>query len=117
MGASFEAELAGAIAEVTMREGRALGYTNLYAPIVDLARGPRWGWVVECLGENPYHVTELGVRIAKAIRAGGVAATAKPCGEQREHVRSEPAWVYVFSSCPAGGALSRLAGRWCGRKK
>jgi len=36
---------------VTGREARALGYTNVYSPVVDLARDPRWGRVMDCYGE------------------------------------------------------------------
>ena len=37
--------------QVTGREARALGYTNVYSPVVDLARDPRWGRVMDCYGE------------------------------------------------------------------
>ncbi|MDR1682316.1 MAG: acetylxylan esterase [Candidatus Symbiothrix sp.] len=35
-------------------EALALGYTNIYSPILDISRDPRWGRVVECYGEDPY---------------------------------------------------------------
>jgi beta-glucosidase len=59
------------------REAKALGYSNLYAPILDLARDPRWGRVLECYGEEPYHVTALGKEMVEGIQSQGVAATLK----------------------------------------
>jgi len=82
---------------VTAAEGHALGYSNIYAPIVDLARDPRWGRVVECLGEDPFLVTEMGLTMAKAIQAQGVASTVKhfavysePKGGRDGEARTDP---------------------------
>ena len=47
IGATWNRELVREIGRVTGAEGRALGYTNIYSPILDLARDPRWGRVVE----------------------------------------------------------------------
>ena len=77
LGATWDRELVSRIGHVTGREGRALGYTNIYAPIMDLARDPRWGRVVESYGEDPYLVAELGIRMSSAMQQEGVASTAK----------------------------------------
>lgn len=42
------------------KEAVALGYTNIYSPILDIAQDPRWGRCVETYGEDPYLVGELG---------------------------------------------------------
>ena len=97
LGASFDLELARLEGEVTGREGKALGYSNIYAPIIDLARDPRWGRVVECFGEDPFLVTEIGLQVAKAIRHEGLANTVKhfavysePKGGRDGDARTDP---------------------------
>lgn len=44
------------------REARAAGVTWAFAPMVDIARDPRWGRIMESAGEDPY----LGERVAAA---------------------------------------------------
>ncbi|MDR2697465.1 MAG: glycoside hydrolase family 3 C-terminal domain-containing protein [Holophagales bacterium] len=85
---------AGAIAG---KEGKALGYTNLYAPILDVARDPRWGRVLECYGEDPFLIAELGIQMAKGIQDQGVASTLKhyavysvPKGARDGDARTDP---------------------------
>ena len=79
------------------REAKALGYTNVYAPILDLARDPRWGRVLECYGEDPYHVTALGQQMVEGIQSQGVASTLKhyaaysvPKGARDGDARTDP---------------------------
>ena len=79
------------------REAKALGYTNVYAPILDLARDPRWGRVVECYGEDPFLVAELGRQVVLGIQSEGVAATLKhyvaygsPKGGRDGNARTDP---------------------------
>lgn len=47
---------------VAAREARAAGIHWAFAPMVDIARDPRWGRIVEGAGEDPY----LGAAIARA---------------------------------------------------
>lgn len=47
---------------VAATEATAEGLNWVYAPMVDIARDPRWGRIVEGAGEDPY----LGSQIAKA---------------------------------------------------
>ncbi|MEM8947157.1 MAG: glycoside hydrolase family 3 N-terminal domain-containing protein [Planctomycetota bacterium] len=77
IGATWNPDLVTQIGQVTATEARAAGYTNIYSPILDLARDPRWGRVVECYGEDPYLVAKLGIHQARALQATGVASTAK----------------------------------------
>lgn len=85
LGATWNRELVTRVGEVVAREEKAIGYRNVYAPLLDLARDPRWGRVVECYGEDPYHVAELGLCMARAIRSAGLVNTCKHFG-----VYSEP---------------------------
>ncbi len=59
------------------REAKLLGYTNLYAPILDPARDQRWGRTVESYGEDPFLIAELGKQMVLGIQDQGVAATLK----------------------------------------
>jgi beta-glucosidase len=60
--ASFDLDGVVAIQTIAAREARALGIHWTFAPMVDIARDPRWGRIVEGAGEDPY----LGAAIASA---------------------------------------------------
>ncbi|VGO11761.1 Thermostable beta-glucosidase B [Pontiella desulfatans] len=77
IGATFDKELVRRIGEITGKEGKALGYTNVYSPILDTVRDPRWGRTVECYGESPYLVGELGKQQVLGIQSQGMASTPK----------------------------------------
>ena len=77
IGATFDRELTRRIGVITGKEARSLGYTNIYSPILDTVRDPRWGRTIECYGESPYLVGELGVQQVLGLQSEGVAATAK----------------------------------------
>src|SRR5829696_1366301 len=51
MGHTWDAELVREVGRITAREARALGYTNVYAPTLDVARDQRWGRVEDTYGE------------------------------------------------------------------
>ena len=104
---SFPAELAVAsawnpalvreIGRVTGREARSLGYTNVYSPVLDLARDPRWGRVIESYGEDPFLVGELGVQQVRGIQEQRVVSTLKhfavysvPKGGRDGEARTDP---------------------------
>jgi beta-glucosidase len=65
-------------------ETRAAGVHHCLAPVLDLARDPRWGRTEETYGEDPYLVTRLGVAAVEGFQGVGplldkahVYATAK----------------------------------------
>ena len=97
LGATWNPELLSVVGDVVAKESKAIGYRNVYAPLLDLARDPRWGRVVECYGEEPYHVGTLGLRMIQAIRGHGLAATSKhfavysePKGGRDGNARTDP---------------------------
>ncbi|MFL6727432.1 MAG: glycoside hydrolase family 3 N-terminal domain-containing protein [Sphingomicrobium sp.] len=53
---------------VAAREMRARGATLALAPVVDVARDPRWGRIEETYGEDPYLVGEMGVAAIKGFQ-------------------------------------------------
>ncbi len=78
MGMTWDKALVHQEGFITGQEGRALGYTNVYAPILDVARDQRWGRLEEVYGEDPYLVARLGVEMAKGMQTDNqIAATAK----------------------------------------
>jgi len=60
VGSTWNDDLVNTIGHITGREAKALGYSNIYSPILDLSRDPRWGRTVETYGEDPYLISELG---------------------------------------------------------
>jgi beta-glucosidase len=77
IGSTFDKPLVRLAGEVVGREAKALGYTNIYTPILDPARDQRWGRVVECYGEDPYHIAEMGKQMCLGVQSQGVASTLK----------------------------------------
>ena len=77
IGSTFDKQLVRQAGRTVGREAKALGYTNVYAPILDPARDQRWGRVVECYGEDPFHIAEMGKQMTLGIQEEGVASTLK----------------------------------------
>src|SRR5688500_6368256 len=86
MASSWDPSLVEQAQTVAAREARAVGIRWTFAPMVDIARDPRWGRIVEGAGEDPY----LGAKMAVAavngfqggnsLRPGSLMATAKHFG-------------------------------------
>ncbi|MEY2583637.1 MAG: beta-glucosidase [Ilumatobacteraceae bacterium] len=62
MAASWDPETIERGQSVAAREARAVGIRWTFAPMVDIARDPRWGRIIEGAGEDPY----LGAAVAVA---------------------------------------------------
>lgn len=77
LGCTWDKELAYLQGEIEGKEARVLGYTNVYAPILDVARDQRWGRWEGSIGEDPYLVARLGVEMAKGIQSQKVVSTPK----------------------------------------
>jgi beta-glucosidase len=97
IGSTWNKNLVRQAGETVGREAKALGYTNIYAPILDPARDPRWGRVVECYGEDPFLIAELGKQMVLGIQSQGVASTLKhyavysiPKGGRDGNARTDP---------------------------
>src|SRR5215204_1449810 len=60
--ASFDLKSAELSAYIAAKESRAAGVAWTFAPMVDIARDPRWGRIVEGAGEDTF----LGIEFAKA---------------------------------------------------
>ncbi len=95
--ATWNKELIARIGEVEAKEAVALGYTNIYSPILDIAQDPRWGRCVETYGEDPYLVGELGKQMITSLQKHNLVATPKhfavysiPVGGRDGKTRTDP---------------------------
>ena len=61
LASSWDPALLERVFSVAAREMRARGATLALAPVVDVARDPRWGRIEETYGEDPYLVSEMGL--------------------------------------------------------
>ena len=78
LGHTWDRELVREVGRITAQEARSLGYTNIYAPTLDVARDQRWGRVEDVYGEDPYLTSRLGVEMVKGLQERfTVASTAK----------------------------------------
>jgi beta-glucosidase len=77
IGSTWNRNLVRQAGEIAGQEAKLLGYTNVYAPILDVVRDQRWGRVLECYGEEPYLIAELGTQMVQGIQSQGVASTLK----------------------------------------
>ena len=71
MAASWDPETIERGQAVAAREARAVGIHWTFAPMVDVARDPRWGRIIEGAGEDPF----LGAAVAAAQVRGFQGAT------------------------------------------
>jgi beta-glucosidase len=60
IASSFDTDLTTRIFSVAAREMRARGANLALAPVVDVAREPRWGRIEETFGEDPHVCGEIG---------------------------------------------------------
>ena len=73
-------------ARTTAAEAAADGVNLTFAPMVDVARDPRWGRIAESPGEDPWVASEFAVAKTRGFQgsdlraAGSVAATTKHLG-------------------------------------
>jgi beta-glucosidase len=77
MAATFDDEFYGRVAGVIARETRAVGVRQVYAPVVNISRDPRWGRTEEGYGEDVLLNSRMGVAYTKALEKGGVVASPK----------------------------------------
>jgi beta-glucosidase len=71
LASTFNPALIEQIFSVVAKEARLRGTHQVLAPVVDVARDPRWGRVEETYGEDPYLVGEMGVAAVKGFQGDG----------------------------------------------
>jgi beta-glucosidase len=86
MASTWKPESLEAAARVAAVEATAAGLHWTFAPMIDIARDPRWGRIVEGAGEDPYLGAQLAVAQVRGYqgndlaRADTLMATAKHFG-------------------------------------
>src|SRR5215467_2243614 len=88
---SFDPELIERAERVAAKESTASGVKWVFAPMVDIARDPRWGRIVEGAGEDPY--------------LGSVIAAAKVRGFQGKNMSDPDSVVACAKHYVAYGAV------------
>lgn len=124
-GATWDPKLINMIGHTEGREARALGYTNVWAPEMDVGQDPRWGRVLATYGESPFLDSKFGIAMVTGLQAEGVASTVKhfavysiPAGgrdgDSRDHPHAAPREVHTvflpsFKAAVKAGALGVMS--------
>jgi beta-glucosidase len=81
LAATWDPDLVKQVAEVIRAQMIAVGARHALAPVLDIARDPRWGRVEETYGEDPVLTGTIGSAYVQGLQSddlrNGVAATAK----------------------------------------
>ena len=68
LAATWDTTLAQQTANGIAAEARATGVDMILAPVLDLAREPRWGRIEEDFGEDPYLTGQLGLAYVRGAQ-------------------------------------------------
>jgi beta-glucosidase len=74
LAATWNRALARQTGAAIAAEARATGVDMLFAPVLDLAREPRWGRVEEDFGEDPYLTGQLGLAYVQGAQGDSLAS-------------------------------------------
>jgi beta-glucosidase len=74
MAATFDPDVVRRAARVAAVEASADGIRWTFAPMVDIARDPRWGRVAEGFGEDPWLASRLGAAAVEGFQGADLAA-------------------------------------------
>ncbi|MFN4223896.1 MAG: glycoside hydrolase family 3 protein, partial [Fervidobacterium nodosum] len=81
MASTWEPQLIEELTSTIREDMRKVGIHQGLAPVLDVARDPRWGRVEETFGESPYLVSKMGAAYVGGLQGkdikDGIIATAK----------------------------------------
>jgi beta-glucosidase len=77
MAASWDMEIIEAGQAVAAAEARAIGLHWTFAPMVDIARDPRWGRMVEGAGEDPYLGSAVAAAHVRGFQGSAIGAAGR----------------------------------------
>jgi beta-glucosidase len=72
--ASWNPELVEQAATIAAREARSMGIRWTFAPMVDIARDPRWGRIAESFGEDPCLASALSAAMVRGFQGDDPSA-------------------------------------------
>jgi beta-glucosidase len=98
LAATFDPALLEQVFAVAARQARERGVSQVLAPVVDVARDPRWGRIEETFGEDPFLVSRMGVAAVRGFQ--GRRAADAPI--DRDHVLAT-AKHFTAHGTPEGG--------------
>ena len=78
LASAWNPELTERIFATVAAEVRARGAQQVLAPVVDVAREPRWGRIEETYGEGPYLAARLGVAAVRGFQGAARLQGATP---------------------------------------
>ncbi len=73
LAATWNPDLARGTGAAIAAEARAAGVDMILAPVLDLAREPRWGRIEEDFGEDPYLTGQLGLAYVQGVQGDSLA--------------------------------------------
>jgi len=94
LASTFDTDLVEKVFSMAAREMRARGSNIALAPVVDVARDPRWGRIEETYGEDPHLCAEIGLAAIRGFQAArhdlagcdaGQHARSRRAGEVHDH--------------------------------
>lgn len=81
LASTWDDALVAEVAAVIRAQLRAVGARHTLAPVLDIARDPRWGRLEETYGEDPYLAGRMGTAYVRGLQTDdlrdGVVATGK----------------------------------------
>src|SRR4051812_14226426 len=75
LASTWDEDLLQRVFTIAAREARSRGAQHVLAPVLDLARDPRWGRTEETYGEDPFLVSRLGLAAIRGYQGPGPALT------------------------------------------
>ena len=72
LAASWDPEMVTGVQAIAAQEARAVGINWAFAPMVDIARDPRWGRIVEGAGEDPYLGSAMAAAQVKGFQGDSI---------------------------------------------
>ncbi len=86
LAATWNPEIARQTGAVIASEERATGADMVLAPVLDLARDPRWGRVEEDFGEDPYLTGQMGLAWVRGAQGDSLASDHTVIAEPKHFV-------------------------------
>ncbi len=81
LAATFNPDLVRQGADAASVEAASAGVNWNFAPMVDIARDPRWGRMAESFGEDPLLVTKMGLAMTEGFRGEGEKPRMAACAK------------------------------------
>jgi beta-glucosidase len=78
-GSSWDPELEEEIGKIVGRQARAIGISQVFAPVLDISRDSRFGRQGETYGEDPALASAMGVAYTKGVQSGKTGNLSSEC--------------------------------------